>query len=134
MPTLKQSLKRAHFGLGAPPVVRNLFLFDLATAILAWLFLEIERPLFFLLIFPCLLPTNLTFFATALWMVYSSYLLKPRHLHRLISELDLKGDEEILDMGCGRGMFLCEAAKKVKPRQESLAYPHPCHHNHPYLG
>ncbi len=113
MTAITASMKRARFGIDAPTVVRNLLAFGIVTGLLACFSLMIERPLFFWFIFLNLFFTSLSFFVTTLGMIYSSRLFKPKHLAKLTSELNLQGDEEILDMGCGRGMFLCEAAKKI---------------------
>ena len=47
-------------------------------------------------------------------MVWSSKVAKPKLRDRLIDSLELKGDEKVLDVGCGRGLLLIGAAKKLK--------------------
>lgn len=47
-------------------------------------------------------------------MVWSSKVAKPKLRDRLIESLDLKGDEKVLDVGCGRGLLLIGVAKKLK--------------------
>lgn len=47
-------------------------------------------------------------------MVLSSRLVKPRVCERLLDSMRWKGNEKVLDVGCGRGLFLIRAAKRVK--------------------
>lgn len=48
-----------------------------------------------------------------LFMMYSSYVSKKRLASAMIEKLAIMGDERILDLGCGSGLFLIEAAKKL---------------------
>ena len=50
---------------------------------------------------------------TSLLMVWSSKVGKLRQRDRLIQSLGLKGDETLLDVGCGRGLLLIGAAKHL---------------------
>jgi arsenite methyltransferase len=45
-------------------------------------------------------------------MVWSSKVGKLRVRDRLIESLSLRGDESVLDVGCGRGLLLIAAAKQ----------------------
>lgn len=63
-------------------------------------------------------------FLIAAWLLAQvvSYLYttrkgKFRAWQRILDRLELRGDERILDAGCGRGMVLCAAAERV-PRGE----------------
>jgi SAM-dependent methyltransferase len=47
-------------------------------------------------------------------MVWGSRVGKLRLRDRILGELALKGDERVLDVGCGRGLMLLGAAKKLK--------------------
>ncbi len=47
-------------------------------------------------------------------MVWSSRVAKLKLRDRLLDSLALKGDEKILDVGCGRGLLLIGAAKRLK--------------------
>lgn len=58
--------------------------------------------------------------ATAIWcsicaavMVWGSRVGKLRLRDRILAELALEGDEQVLDVGCGRGLMLLAAAKKL---------------------
>ena len=50
----------------------------------------------------------------ALFMIWSSRVAKPKLRDRLIDSLALKGDEKVLDVGCGRGLLLIGIAKRLK--------------------
>ena len=104
---------KANYGFDAPIVLRNLFLFSAASFLLTSLSFLIQSPLFFWLIFLYFLATALSLFATGCWMLYSMQVTKPKLVRRLIQDLKLKGNEKILDLGCGRGLMLIEAAKQV---------------------
>jgi ubiquinone/menaquinone biosynthesis C-methylase UbiE len=53
------------------------------------------------------------FLIAPLFMLWSSKFGKMRVRDRLIAALALKGDEQVLDVGCGRGLALIGAAKKL---------------------
>ena len=61
--------------------------------------------------------------AAGVWAIASSLWLKPRLISKLVDRLDLNGDETILDMGCGGGLFLIDAAKKT-PKRQSVRHRH----------
>lgn len=50
----------------------------------------------------------------AVFMIWSSKVAKPKLRDRLIDSLALKGDEKVLDVGCGRGLLLIGIAKHLK--------------------
>lgn len=101
------------YGIDAPKVVRNLFFCFPAALILAALSFFIEDPRWFWLGFSYSLLIALAYLGTGLWMLYSTSVAKPRILSEAADKLALKGDEKILDVGCGRGMFLIELAKRL---------------------
>ncbi|MDO1530038.1 class I SAM-dependent methyltransferase [Fulvimonas sp. R45] len=51
--------------------------------------------------------------AEAVLMALSSLRGKPAVLRRMVAALALRGDEQVLDVGCGRGMLLLEAARNL---------------------
>lgn len=103
----------ASYGIDAPQVVRNLFLFSLLPLGGIALSLLIESPLWFWIFFSYCGLLFLSLFGTGSWMLYSTLLLKPRLVQRLIMDLKLQGNETLLDLGCGRGLLLMEAAKRL---------------------
>src|SRR5262249_35156145 len=51
---------------------------------------------------------------TAAVMVFGSKVLKLRLRERLLDQIPWRGDEQVLDVGCGRGLMLIGAAKRLK--------------------
>lgn len=57
---------------------------------------------------------GLVFALMAADMVASSRIFKPKICNRIITSIPWRGDEQVLDVGCGRGLFLISAAKRLK--------------------
>lgn len=58
----------------------------------------------------------LAFLAAAVWLglqVWASQVGKRTLWTRVLDELDLAGDEDALDLGCGRGLVLVEVARRL---------------------
>lgn len=104
---------KADYGFDAPVVVRNLILFGSLALIGFGLSFLITKPLFFWLATIYTALVSLSLFGAALWMVYSSRILKPKIISRLIENLHLKKEDKALDLGCGRGLVLIQVAKKI---------------------
>ena len=107
--------RRADYGLDAPGAVRNLLIVAalgiaaLTTRLLGmWsgqsAIAAIRRPL---------VSAGLACGAMALWMIYDSKIGKVRERETFLDKLDWKGNERVLDVGCGRGLFLIGAAKRL---------------------
>lgn len=106
---------RADYGIDAPPVVRNLALGGIALVILGsavFLFLSEPRWLEYILGYWGLLAGG-SMALTSTLMVWSSKVGKLRKRKSLIESLGLTGNETVLDVGCGRGLLLIEAAKHL---------------------
>lgn len=101
------------YGLDSPGLVRSLAIFG-AIAFLLGLLISPPRDLWFLNaplvslqwsgIF-CLVQIGL--------MLYSSYSGKLKERETIISSISWRGDEQVLDVGCGRGLLLIAAAKHL---------------------
>jgi ubiquinone/menaquinone biosynthesis C-methylase UbiE len=107
--------KKPDYGLDAPGVVRNLALIALAGLLL---FLSAVAGLWAGVVFGVpVAGIGLGFFVTcgttAALMVYTSRVGKARSRERLLDLLPWRGDEQVLDVGCGRGLFLIGAAKRL---------------------
>ncbi len=63
--------------------------------------------------------TGIVFFVESLLMMASSYYGKFRARDDLLDSLHLRGDETVLDVGCGHGLLLIGAAKRL-PHGRSL--------------
>lgn len=97
------------YGLDAPPVVRNLALCSLA----CWLLFAVS--------FTRWLPITVNGFqwpalcmsVGALSMIWTSRYGKLRRREQLLDRLNWQGNERVLDIGCGRGLFAVAAARRV---------------------
>jgi SAM-dependent methyltransferase len=99
---------RAEYGIDAPGVVRNLIVIGIvplagAAASAVWL------PQLF---WACLCPA-VSCWATASYMLWGSKVGKLRLRDRVLDALALRGDEQVLDVGCGHGLMLLGAAKRL---------------------
>lgn len=96
-------------GLDAPGVVRNLLL---AAAMCGLLALLDPWPAMPVHIHGMVWPTC-SFSLGALWMIHYSARGKRRLARRWLDLLDWRGDETVLDAGCGQGLLSREAARRV---------------------
>lgn len=106
------------YGQDAPTVVRNLAIIGGAILIGTWttgangLWFR-KLPEWVLALRPTLIATGWALAAMAAWMVISSRWLKPLVLKSLLDEHSWRGDEAVLDIGCGRGLVAIGAARRV---------------------
>lgn len=114
-----KSSNEPNYGIDAPHVVRNLFLFSLILAGLACLSLLIQNAVWFWIVFLYTFPAAIALFITGCWMLYGIKITKPRIVLNMIQNLELKGHEKILDLGCGRGLLLCKIAQYL-PQGDGL--------------
>jgi arsenite methyltransferase len=110
-------MPKPDYGLDAPKLVRRF-------AIRGVLFIGFAGFLYFsnrtsspgpaTAIASMLLAVGITFAVIAVIMVWSSRVTKPKVIHRILESIPWRGDENVLDVGCGRGLFLIAAAKRLK--------------------
>lgn len=97
------------YGLDAPPVVRNLALCALACWLLFALGFTHWLPI----------PINgfewpaLSFSLGVVTMAWTSRYGKLRRREQLLDRLRWRGDERVLDIGCGRGLMAVAAARRA---------------------
>lgn len=111
------------YGIDAPNVVRNLFLVGLiglivwgttvfnlwsGTLVIPLPGLKVAFPLNGMG-----LGLGLGCTLMAVWMVWSSKVGKIRDRERLLQRVNWTGKEQVLDIGCGRGLMLIGAAKRL---------------------
>jgi SAM-dependent methyltransferase len=110
------------YGLDAPDVVRNLVLAGCLFSVPATLSLLGILPPVLAIPFganairigvPSLIWPGLTFIGTAVWMTWSSAVGKLAERERLLDRITWRGDEQVLDVGCGRGLMLVGAARRL---------------------
>ena len=123
---MSQGAERPNYGIDAPNVVRNLAIAGtaaLAVALASFLNL-IPRTVGLgsgvrLTVIPSTVPAGIALCATACWMYFGSKYGKTSERDKLLERIDWKGDERVLDVGCGRGLILVGAAHKV-PRGSAV--------------
>lgn len=94
---------KADYGIDAPTVVRNMIVIAFALALISIV------PAVRWMLYPAV-----SLLVTPLIMIWGSKVGKLRLRDRLLDELHLAGDEQVLDVGCGRGLLLIGAAKRLK--------------------
>lgn len=115
--------ERPDYGIDAPGVVRNLFVIGAAgwmvwgSAVLGLWSGQLVIPLPGVrIVFPLAgmgLGCGIGFTLMGVWMVWESKVGKVRSRERLLRRIAWTGDEQVLDVGCGRGLMLVGAAKRL---------------------
>src|SRR5947209_1349681 len=107
---------RPDYGIDAPYVVRNLLLAGagcVGAAVLVSLTLRPSHPQLAALLTMMLLWPGVSVLCSAGFMLWGSKSGKLRMRDRLLATIPWRGDERVLDVGCGRGLLLCGAAKRL---------------------
>ncbi len=105
-------MKKANYGIDAPIVFLSLLAISLIELMAASAFFFLPPPFSWVLLVGTL-SSSASFLVAALWMLYSSFFLKPKLIQKMVSSLNLQGDEKVLDIGCGRGLLLITLAKNL---------------------
>lgn len=107
---------RVDYGLDAPGVFRGLLIGGSAAAIVGFFFVRwaLSRQVSFAIGMAFMVQnTGIGCLIGAALMFASSRYGKFRLRDRLLNRLHLRGDETILDVGCGHGLLLIGAAKRL---------------------
>jgi arsenite methyltransferase len=114
---------RPDYGLDAPGVVRNLLVIGAACLLVSasyfaglWnglLSLPVGSDKLVFHVAWMTLGPGIGLVISAGFMIYSSKVSKLRERERLLDLVPWRGDESVLDMGCGRGLLLIAAAKRL---------------------
>lgn len=105
------------YGLDAPGVVRDMFSrggWFLAFGLALWFMNHTEYPGPAFSLLAALGTVGVAFLAAGAVMRWSSRVAKLKLRDEILDAVALKGDEKILDAGCGRGLLLIGAAKRLK--------------------
>ncbi len=102
------------YGVDAPGVLRNLFLFGILCLLLG-IFgpRQLALGAVTFLLRPMLLGTGTLLIAEGLLFLFYVKFGKFRHRDLLLAQHRWSGEERVLDVGCGRGLLLAGAAKRL---------------------
>lgn len=106
-PTAKA--ERPDYGIDAPGAVRNLAIGGAAALGL----MVVALALHWAKVARMAAPIAIGWLFIAGWMVWDGKVGKLRGRDRLLDSLPWRGDEAVLDVGCGRGLLLIGAAKRL---------------------
>jgi len=104
------------YGLDAPVIVNRMFsrgAWFLGIGLLMYFINHADYPQPSANILSVLGSIGVTFLLVGAIMVWSSRVAKLKLRDELIDSLALRGDEKVLDVGCGRGLLLIGAAKRL---------------------
>ncbi len=110
-------MPKIDYGLDAPRMVRRLSsraLLMLAVAAILYFVNRTSNPAAALPLAISLAIIGLSFAFAAVVMYLSSRVAKVKIRDLIIESIPWRGDENVLDVGCGRGLFLIGAAKHLK--------------------
>jgi ubiquinone/menaquinone biosynthesis C-methylase UbiE len=123
MSTSALAVVKPNYGIDAPGVIRNLSvvaIVGLAIWAIPALGIGPEQLAFPILGVHVAIPLQATGFAMgtpcaimAAWMLWDSKVGKIRRRERLLNMLKWTGHEQVLDVGCGRGLMLVGAARRL---------------------
>lgn len=108
--------RKGSYGIDAPGVVRNLFWIGVTFLVLGVGVFYLFSPSHTVageVIGGILLFGGGGCLVESLYMIWSSKVGKFRERERLLDLVQLRGDERVLDVGCGRGLLLNGAARRL---------------------
>ena len=110
-------MPQADYGLDAPKLVRRFALrggFLIAFAVVLYFVNRTTSPGTAQALASIVACIGLGFLITAAVMIWSSRVAKLKVRDRMLDGISWRGDETVLDVGCGRGLLLIGAAKRLK--------------------
>src|SRR2546423_108363 len=113
-------MSKPNYGLDPPKVVARFILLGGGMFVAAAaLVLMRHRLALSVWLGPPFICAGASFLLTGLLMIWGSKVGKLRLREQLLSSLPWRGDERVLDVGCGHGLMLIGAAKRL-PRGKSV--------------
>ncbi|MFZ0803516.1 MAG: class I SAM-dependent methyltransferase [Terriglobales bacterium] len=110
---MTQNSANPDYGIDAPGVVRNLFIAGVLLLVLSSIFPVLRLgPVIFLWKPGAYVTGILCLIEGVLMIIYAKH-GKFLHRDRMLGMLNWKGDEQVLDVGTGRGLLMIGAAKKL---------------------
>ena len=108
-------IDRPDYGIDAPPVIRNFALIGIGGVILLLAAFQFGAgsPRIASIVADIAVAMIIVGGLNVPLMIWSSKVGKLWECEQLIDSLELKGNEQVLDVGCGRGLFLIAAAKRL---------------------
>lgn len=105
------------YGLDAPLLVKRMFTraaWTVAIGVAIFLINRSDNPGPAVTLLAVFCAIGVGFLAVGLYMTWSSRTGKLKLRDELLDALDFKGEEKVLDAGCGRGLMVIGAAKRLK--------------------
>ena len=109
--------KPPDYGIDAPIAVRRMFsraAWSIGIGLLVFLINRTEYPGPAAQLLGVLGGLGVAFLAAGAFMLWSSKVAKLGLRDQIVDRLELNGDEKVLDVGCGRGLLMIAAAKRLK--------------------
>ena len=100
---------KPNYGIDAPGVIRNNFIAAAGCFILAYVLYRFAGVPLISYIVP-----GAFFLLLGLFMLLYSLYGKYRHRERMLALVDWRGDEEVLDVGTGKGLLMIGAARRLR--------------------
>jgi arsenite methyltransferase len=106
---------KPNYGIDAPGVVKGLIISALILSIFYWIcfFLLGQSPLAFKICLMATISTCVCMSGTAILMILSSWYGKIYQAEVMLDKISWKGNEQVLDVGCGRGLLAVKVAKRL---------------------
>lgn len=111
-----EATAKPDYGIDAPGTVRKMFTraaWLIGFAVLIWYLNRENAPSHAVAILNALGWPGLAFLIAGGVMLWSSRVAKFRVRDRLLDSIEWRGDESVLDVGCGRGLLAIGAAKRL---------------------
>ncbi len=105
--------ERPDYGVDAPGVIRNLLIAGIACVVVCLIWHRVQIGPVILVLFPGLLFTAACLIVPGILMLIYAKHGKFRHRDRILSYPSWTGEEQVLDVGTGRGLLLAGAAKHL---------------------